>query len=147
MRTSEQVGPFAPVRMGDQAIDNRIERAETWRGWACAPVRGWLHTRLAQWEDRGLAPVATQMFIADARPRERIRRAVPWLREGARGSPEWLGGQSSAVCELRLSPWVRVPWWRNARAHGRNLVWTLVEQLPAGYAATLGPRGCERRVV
>lgn len=54
--TSEQVGPFAAVRVCDQAIDHRIERAETWMCWTCEQVSAWLSTRRMRWEDRSLAP-------------------------------------------------------------------------------------------
>src|SRR5581483_1468736 len=57
MISSEWVGFFAPVQVCDQAVYNRIERADTWMDWCFERVSAWLRTRLEPWEDRDLVPL------------------------------------------------------------------------------------------
>lgn len=138
--TSERVGPFAPVQVCDQAVDNRIERAEVWMSWAFAQSSARLRERLEPWEDRTLASWAKGVYAVDARTLEQIGRDVPWLRPVAEGSSQVLGGQISALFHVRLQPWERVAWWSNARDHCKAHVLTVVEHVQAG-ALLLFDRG------
>ncbi len=127
---SERIGPFAPVAVGYQAIYNRIEQVETWTCWTFEQVRIWFHKRLARWENRSLAPFATQVLIADASTLERIGRDVPWLRQMTKGSSNLLGGQISALFErvssngcvsnggatrVTIARAISSPWWNRCR--------------------------------
>jgi len=77
---SERIGGLAPVQVCDQAIYNRIERAETSLQWLFEHVSAWLQTRLAPWGDRRLAPWATAVYAADASTLDQMSRFLPWLR-------------------------------------------------------------------
>jgi hypothetical protein len=48
----EPIGPFAPVRVVDQAIYNRLERAAGLMEAFFVQVSGWMRQHLAPWEDR-----------------------------------------------------------------------------------------------
>jgi hypothetical protein len=92
---SERLGSFAPVKVSDQAIYNRIERAAMPLQWLFDHVSVWLRRRLASWEDRHLAPWATAVYAADA-----STRFLPWLRQLSQGDTRLLVGQISALFEV-----------------------------------------------
>ena len=106
--SSEWVGFFAPVQVCDQAIYNRIERADTWMYWCFEQVSAWLRTRLEPWEDHHLVPWATEILAADASTLDRLGRYLPWLRTLAVGTPDLLAGQISALFNIRRQQWTRV---------------------------------------
>ncbi|WP_040448446.1 hypothetical protein [Ktedonobacter racemifer] len=81
----EHFGGFAPVKVSDQAIYNRIERAAIPLYWLFEHVSAWLRRRLAPWEDRRLAPWAAAVYAADASTLDQISRFLPWLRALAEG--------------------------------------------------------------
>ena len=62
---TEWIGSFAPVQVSDQAIYNRIERAEPWLYWLFEQVSAWLRLRLKPWEDRRLVPWASEIYAPD----------------------------------------------------------------------------------
>jgi hypothetical protein len=138
--SSEWVGFFAPVQICDQAIYNRIERADTWMYWCFEQVSAWLRTRLEPWEDRHLVPWATEILAADASTLDRLGRYLPWLRTLAVGTPDLLAGQISALFNIRRQQWTRVEWWPNARDNCKAHFLTLVEPVKAG-ALLLFDRG------
>lgn len=74
---SEYVGHFAPVKVCDQAIYNRIERATTALSWLFAEVSAWLGARLAPWQDRRLAPWASAVYATDASTLDGMSRFLP----------------------------------------------------------------------
>lgn len=140
LRSREWVGFFAPVQICDQAIYNRIERADTWMYWCFEQVSAWLRTRLEPWEDRHLVPWATEILAADASTLDRLGRYLPWLRTLAVGTPDLLAGQISALFNIRRQQWTRVEWWPNARDNCKAHFLTLVEPVKAG-ALLLFDRG------
>ncbi len=137
---SERLGGFAPVKVSDQAIYNRIERAATPLHWLFDHVSAWLRTRLAPWEDRHLAPWATAVYAADASTLDQMSRFLPWLRTLAEGDTRLLAGQISALFDVRLQQWARVDYWSNAGDHCKTHVLMLVERVQAG-ALLLFDRG------
>jgi hypothetical protein len=74
---SEHLGGFALVRVSDQAIYNRIERAAIPLQWLFEQVSVWLRARLVPWEDRRLAPWATAVYAADASTLDHLSRFLP----------------------------------------------------------------------
>src|SRR5581483_11111478 len=130
--SSEGVGSFAPVQVCDQAISNRIERADTWMDWCFERVSAWLRTRLEPWEDRDLVPWATEILAVDASTLDRLGRYLPWLRMLTVGTPDLLAGQMSALFNIRRQQGERVEWWPNARDHCKAHFLTLVEPVKAG---------------
>src|SRR5712691_1751942 len=76
---SERLGGFAPVKVCDQAIYNRIERAGTSLQWVFEQVSAWLRTRQQGWEDCRLAPWASSVYAVDASTLDRLGRFLPWL--------------------------------------------------------------------
>lgn len=137
---SERVGSFAPVKVSDQAMYNRIERAVIPLQWLFDHVSAWLRRRLLPWEDRHLAPWATAVYAADASTRDRLSRFLPWLRRLSPGDARLLAGQISALCDVRGQQWVRVDYWPNALDHCKTHVQILVEQVQQG-ALLLFDRG------
>ena len=128
----ERIGTFVPVKVCDQTIYNRIERAEMAMAWLFEHVSAWLRTRVQPWEDHGLAPWASAVYAADASTLDRLGRWLPWLRQVAEGSKEGLGGQISALFDVRCQQWVRVQWWRDAKANCKEHVLTLLEEVQQG---------------
>lgn len=136
----ERLGSFAPVKVSDQAIYNRIERAAMPLQWLFDHVSAWLRDRLAPWEDRHLAPWATAVYAADASTLDRLSRFLPWLRQLSQEDARLLAGQISALFDVRLQQWVRVDYWPNALDHCKTHVQLLVERVQAG-ALLLFDRG------
>jgi DDE family transposase len=137
---SERLGDFAPVKVSDQAIYNRIERAGTSLQWVFEQVSAWLRMRQHGWEDRLLAPWASSVYAVDASTLDRLGRFLPWLREVAVGDKAGLGGQISALFDLRRQQWVRVDFWQDAKDNCKDHFLTLVEEVNAG-ALLLFDRG------
>src|ERR1700730_1686728 len=98
---SERLGDFAPVKVCDQAIYNRIERAGTSLQWVFEQVSAWLRTRQQQWDDRRLAPWASSVYAVDASTLDRLSRFLPWLREVAEADKGGLRCLFGAVFDLR----------------------------------------------
>jgi hypothetical protein len=138
--SSERLGHFAPVPVCDQAIYNRIERAVIPLQRLFEQVSASLRKRLAPWSDRRLAPWTCGVYAVDASTLDRLSRFLPWLRQLAAGDSSLLGGQISALFDVRLQQWVRVDGWPNAAAHCKKHVVELVEQVQAG-ALLLFDRG------
>jgi hypothetical protein len=136
---SERLGGFAPVKVCDQAIYNRTPQAGTSLQWVFEQVSAWLRTR-QQWEDHRLAPWASSVYAADASTLDQMSRFLPWLREVAEGDKGGLGGQISALFDLRRQQWVRVDFWQDAKDNCKDHFLTLVEQVQAG-ALLLFDRG------
>lgn len=137
---SEPVGPFAAVKVGDQAIYNRIARAEIWMQRTFEQVSAWLRVRLQPWEQRDLAPWASAVYAADASTLDRLGRYLPWLRQLATGSPDLLAGQISALLDVRRQQWERIVWGDNARDNCKVHFLEMVKTVQAG-ALLLFDRG------
>jgi hypothetical protein len=128
----EQVGPFVPVRVSDQAVYNRIERVGTARRWMFDRVSAWLRTRLAGTQERDLAPWAREGYATDASTLDRMSRWLPWLRTLAPTDYAGLAGQINALLDVRRQQWVRVDCWQEAKANCKQHFLTLIEQVQPG---------------
>jgi len=129
---SEQLGPFAPVQVCDQAVYNRMEQAVIPLQWLFEQMSSWLRKRLAPWEDRRLAPWAKAVYAVDASTLDRLSRFLPWLRQLLEGDSRLLGGYINAIFDVRLQQWVRVDGWSKASEHCKTRVLTLLEGVQAG---------------
>src|SRR5438270_6712398 len=58
----EPMGPFAPVQVVDQAVYNRLARASKDMRLFFEQASGWMAQQLVEWEDRSLAPSASQVL-------------------------------------------------------------------------------------
>ena len=100
---SERLGGFAPVKVSDQAIYSRIERAAMPLQWlAGTRERLAAGTSGSPLEDRRLAPWATAVYAADASTLDQMSRFLPWLRQLSEGDARLLAGQISALFDVRL---------------------------------------------
>lgn len=137
---SQPIGGFLPVKVCDQAIYNRIERAGSWMQWSFEQVSGWLAERLRPWEERSLAPWASSVYAVDASTLDRLGRFLPWLRQIKESDKRGLGGQINALFDVRRQQWVRVDFWQDALANCKEHFAILVESVQAG-ALLLFDRG------
>lgn len=126
------MGSFAPVQVTDQAIYNRIEGASIRLQWLFESISAWLRPRVECWQDRRLAPFASQVYATDVSLLDRMARALPWLRTLADGAPGLLAGQISALFDVRRQQWVRVDCWPQAHDNCKEHVLTLLERVEAG---------------
>lgn len=137
---SETVGLFAPVTVSDQAVYNRIEQAPQHMRQVFESVSAWLRDRLAGREERDLAPWASEVYATDASTLDRMARVLPWLRQLAPTDYARLGGQINALFDVRRQQWVRVDFWREAKANCKQHFFSLIEAVQAG-ALLLMDRG------
>lgn len=136
----EQVGPFAPVRVCDQAIYNRLERAEKYLRQLFEQVSAWLVVRVEGWQDRSLAPWASEVYAIDESTLDKVGRWLPWLRQLADGEKGLLAGRLSAIFDVRRQQWKRVEILQNAQANCKEYVLQLLVGIQAG-ALVLLDRG------
>jgi hypothetical protein len=136
----EAVGPFAPVRVGDQAIYNRLEQAAGLMETFFEQVSGWLRQQLVGWEDHRLAPFATQVLALDESTLDVVGRWLPELRDKLSGDPHLLAGRISALFDVRLQQWLRVDLLAEASANCKQHARAMLAELEAG-ALLLFDRG------
>ena len=136
----EAVGPFAPVWVVDQAIYNRLERVSGVMELFFEQVSGWMRQHLEGWQDRRLAPFATQVVALDESTLDVMGRWLSDLRSLAAGDPQLLAGRISALFDVRLQQWVRVEVLRDATANCKLHARTMISDLQAG-ALLLFDRG------
>jgi Transposase DDE domain len=128
----EQIGPFAPVQVGDQAIYNRLERAAGVMEVFFVQVSGWMRQQLAGWEDRQLAPFASRVLALDESTLDVVGRWLPQLRSLMQGDPRLLAGRISALFDVRLQQWVRVDLLAEASANCKQHAREMLAELEAG---------------
>ncbi len=136
----EQLGGFAPVQVSDQAIYNRLARAQGVMAQLFEQVSAWLRERLRPWQDRRLAPWASEVYAVDASTLDRLARWLPWVRQVEKGDPRALAGQIQALFDLRVQQWVRVDCFRDAAANCKLSFLPIIERVQAG-ALLLFDRG------
>ncbi len=73
----EPTGPFAPVRVVDQAVSNRLARAAGAMRAFFEQVSGWMGEQLGGLEDRRLAPWACQVLALDESTLDAVGRWLP----------------------------------------------------------------------
>src|SRR6266571_636046 len=128
----EPIGPFAPVRVVDQAIYNRLERAAGVMRGFFEQASLWMSEQLAGLEERTLAPWAGQVLALDESTLDAVGRWLPELRRLLPGDPGLLAGRISALFDLRRQQWVRVEVWQEAGANCKQQARLLLEGLQAG---------------
>ncbi len=128
----EPIGPFAPVRVVDQAIYNRLERAAGVMRGFFEQASLWMSEQLVGLEERTLAPWAGQVLALDESTLDAVGRWLPELRRLLPGDPGLLAGRISALFDLRRQQWVRVEVWQEAGANCKQQARLLLEGLQAG---------------
>jgi len=122
----EPMGSFAPVRMVDQAIYNRLARAAGAMRTFFEQVSGSVSEQLVGLEDRRLAPWAAEVLALDESTLDAVGRWLPELRALLPGDPGLLAGRISALFDLRRQQWVRVELWQEAVANCKLQAGTLL---------------------
>ena len=128
----EPMGSFAPVRVVDQAVYNRLARAAGAMRAFFEQVSGALSEQLVGLEERRLAPWACQVLALDESTLDAVGGWLPELRALLPGDPGLLAGRISALFDLRRQPWVRVELWQEAVANCKLQAPLLLEGLQAG---------------
>ena len=128
----EPIGPFAPVRVVDQAIYNRLARAAGAMRAFFEQVSDSLSEQLVGLEDRRLAPWAAEVLALDESTLDAVGRWLPELRALLPGDPGLLAGRISALFDVRRHHWVRVELWQEAVANCKLQARLLLEGLQAG---------------
>src|SRR6266568_3431383 len=128
----EPMGPFAPVRVVDQAVYNRLARAAGAMRAFFEQVSGWMGEQLAGLEERTLAPWASQVLALDESTLDAVGRWLPELRAVLPGDPRLLAGRLSALFDVRRQQWIRVELWQEAVANCKQQARLLLEGLQAG---------------
>lgn len=128
----EPIGPFAPVRVGDQAIYNRLARAAGVMRLFFEQVSGWMAEQLVGLEERSLAPWACQVLALDESTLDAVGRWLPELRRVLPGDPRLLAGRISALFDVRRQQWVRVELWQEAVANCKQQAHLMLEGVQIG---------------
>jgi hypothetical protein len=129
---TEQLGPFLPVPVSDQAVYNRLERAASTMGLFFEQVSDWMRQQLAGLDECRLAPFASQVLALDESTLDAVGRWLPELRGRLAGDAHLLAGRISALFDVRLQQWVRVELWEEAQANCKQQARLLLEGLQAG---------------
>ncbi len=99
---TEPLAGFAPVVLSDQAIYNRLAKGGAQALQAlCAHVTDWIALRLADCEDRSLAPAFAQILALDESKLDPIRRWIAEARGLPKGDPALLAGRMSVLFDVR----------------------------------------------
>jgi hypothetical protein len=128
----EPIGPFAPVRVVDQAIYNRLAHAAGAMQAFFEQVSGSLREQLVGLQDRTLAPWARQVLALDESTLDAVGRWLPQLRGLRAGDPHLLAGRISALFDVRLQQWVRVDLLAEATANCKQHAREMLAELEAG---------------
>lgn len=128
----ERVGPFEPVQVGDQAVYNRVDRAAEQMAHFFTQVSRWMCQQVASWQDRTLAPFATQVLALDESTLDVVGRWLASVRGDKQGDPHLLAGRISALFDVRLQQWVRVDVLREASANCKQHAVEMLSEVRAG---------------
>ena len=129
----EPMGPFAPLLVGDQAVYNRLARggAGAMRAFF-EQISRWIGEQGEGWDERSLAPWASQVLALDESTLDALARWLPELRRVLPGDPRLLAGRISALFDVRRQQWVRVELWQDAVANCKQQARLLLEGLQVG---------------
>lgn len=121
------LGPFAPTGVCDQAVYNRFHvRGSQMMQELCAQVSQWLWTRMIAYEDRTLAPFATEVLALDESTLDPLKRWIEDLRGIPAGHAQLLAGRLSCLFDVRRQQWKRIDLLPNAQAncqaHAKEMV-------------------------
>lgn len=95
--------------VSDQAVYKRLaQEGTTPLQELFEQIRTVLCERLAQFEDKSLAPFATQVLALDQTTLDQVARLLPALRAEPVGSKQLLPGKLAALFNLRRQQWERI---------------------------------------
>jgi Transposase DDE domain len=95
-------------------------------------ISGWMGDQVEGWEERSLAPWASQVLALDESTLDAVAHWLPELRQVLAGDPRLLAGRISALFDVRRQQWVRVEVWQDAVANCKQQARLLIEGLQAG---------------
>lgn len=122
----------APIPQTDQAIYHRLQHADTYMRRLFEDVTHWLHWYLEGWQERELAPFASQVVALDQTTLDKLSRWLPNLRRLAGSDLRLLAGRLCGLFDLRFQQWVRVELFPNAAPNCKVTVTLMIERLAAG---------------
>ena len=132
---------FAPVPgLCDQAIYNRLQRAVPWMQALFQQVSWRLRLRLEPWQDRSLAPFATQVLALDECVLDTVCRWLPGLAGLPPHDARLRAGRISALFDIRLQQWLRVDLLHDATPNCKVHARAMLQEIQAG-ALILFDRG------
>lgn len=111
-------GAFAPLKLTDQAIYNRLEaEGSSLLQTLFTQLSQWLRQHLAPYEDCRLAPFATAVVALDESVLDRVARRLCCLRRLPNGDSRLLPGRLCCLFDVRLQQWLRVDVLADATAN------------------------------
>ncbi|MEO8955016.1 MAG: IS4 family transposase [Ktedonobacteraceae bacterium] len=127
------VGSLAPVEVCDQAIYNRLAKSGTqmMQQW-CAQITTWLWEWMAPFEDRSLAPFASQILALDESTMDAMHRWLKDLRGVPLGEVSLLAGRLVGLFDIRRQQWRRLDWLPVAGANCQAYASEMLSSLHMG---------------
>ena len=112
------LGCFAPVPLCDQAVYNRLDRSglRLMQRLACQ-VSERLFEHATPFEDRSLAPFASEVYSFDESVMDPKKRWIKELRDVPAGAKDLLAGRLSCLFDVRRQCWRRIDVLRDAKAN------------------------------
>jgi hypothetical protein len=123
--------PTVPL-LCDQAIYNRLERATKWMQALFDQVSSSLRKRLEPWQQRDLAPFASQVLALDESQLDEVGRFLPELKALCQKDPGLRAGRISALFDVRLQQWWKVDVHSEAHTNCKVHARAMIEALQAG---------------
>lgn len=112
------VGSLPAVAVCDQAIYNRLARhGQEVMQHLCGQITTWLWHWMARYEDRSLAPFATQILALDESCMDAMHRWLQELRDVPLGDASLLAGRLVGLFDIRRQQWRRLDWLPKAVAN------------------------------
>ena len=127
------IGRLAAVPVCDQAIYNRLAKqgSEVMQQ-LCVEVTTWLWHWMTPYEDRSLAPFATQILALDESTMDAMHRWLKGPARGARGDASLLAGRLVGLFDIRRQQWRRLEWLPKATANCQAYAQEMLSDLQVG---------------
>jgi hypothetical protein len=123
---------FLPVQVCDQAIYNRLgQNGLALMQTLCAQISQWIFEDCAPFEDRTLAPFASEVIALDESILDPRKRWIADLRGVPTGAKALLAGRLSCLFDLRRQCWRRIDFFPNAVANCQLNAKNMLSGLPA----------------
>lgn len=130
---TRRLGPFAPVRVTDQAVYNRLQGAgEALLQDVFGRVSHWLRVWMTPYQDTRIASFAHEVYALDESVLDAVGRRLRPLREVAAGDRALLAGRLSTLFDVRRQLWVLLEVLAEAGANCRVSARAMLEDLPTG---------------
>ena len=127
------VGGLRAVPVSDQAVYKRMEQEGTGVMLAlCAQISSWLWEWLAPYEDRQLAPFASEVYALDESTMDAVKRWLKDLRQVPLGEVSLLAGRLAGLFDIRRQQWKRLDWLPQAAANCQVYVEQMLSSLQTG---------------